>query len=115
MSFQVPVSLDMGSILIFILSSLLGIAYFSLRSQFFMMLEKVESRCAANDDAMKDRLKRVEDEISNMPEKVDQVLSKINQLELMLANHYVTKGEVRDALTTRDELLELARSSKRSR
>lgn len=111
--YQIPVPVDVGSILIFILSSLLGIVYFSLRNQFFMLLEKVETKCSANDEAIKDRLSRLEDEIGNMPAKLEQVLQKINQLELMLANHYATKGEVRDALTTREELLELVRGKKR--
>ncbi len=113
MSFQVPISLDVGSILLFVLSSLLGVVYFSLRNQFFMMLEKVETKCVANDAAIKDRLSRLEDEIGNMPQKLEQVLQKINQLELMLANHYATKGEVRDALSTREELLDLVRGKKR--
>lgn len=115
MSFQVPISLDVGSILLFVLSTLLAVVWHSLRTQFKMTLDQVESKCLANDQAIKDRLTRLEDEIGDMPQKLGQVLEKINRLEIMLASHYASKQEMREALTTREELLEMIRSKRGNR
>lgn len=93
---QVPITFDLNlaNLLVMILSGSVAYVWKTLNEKILAENDKVKVLAQTLFEKSQDRVTRIEQDISALPSKIDELSKAIKQLELSLAVHYPTRQEL---------------------
>ncbi len=99
---QIPLALDFGSILMTVMGAVIAFVWKTLNEQIVSGDRRVETIVASEMKVVAERMTHFEQLGAMMPNKLNDLVEHLKRIELQLAQHHVTKAELKEVLQSQD-------------